>query len=122
MNNNKTHAIDEHFVPKCYLRIFTYEKNKVFIYRNGALSTGNIKKLCNERYIYEILDEDKTIINLNGIENELGMAAVLAVEMFYQYGGIYGIFSGHPVDNIVVEFYNPDGELIQTANSADAGF
>lgn len=52
---------------------------------------------------------------------ELGFADSFAVLAFYTYGGIYGIFSGKTPENIVVNFYNANGELINTAESSSLG-
>lgn len=41
---------------------------------------------------------------------------------FYMYGEMYNVFSGENISNISVTFINADtGQVIETANSADAG-
>ena len=53
--------------------------------------------------------------------SEVGMTEGFMVLGFYMYGGLYSLFSGENVDNVAVNFYGPDGNLISTANSADMG-
>ncbi len=51
---------------------------------------------------------------------EPDLAESFAVIAFYSYGGMYHIFNGTTVDNIVVEYVNASsGEVISTANSKD---
>ena len=53
---------------------------------------------------------------------ELDFAESFSTLVFYMYGGMYNIFNGTPVENVSVTFINADsGEVISTANSADAG-
>lgn len=51
----------------------------------------------------------------------LGFADSFSVLSFYLFGGMYGIFSGDKSESIIVNFYDPDGNLIETADSADMG-
>ena len=67
-------------------------------------------------------NDDFTVIKVTMNSDTVGLGASFAVLAFYMYGGMYGIVSGHKVDNITVEFYAPDGSLIQTANSSEAGY
>ena len=53
---------------------------------------------------------------------ELDMNESFSTMAFYMYGGLYGVFSGENVSNISVTFINADtGQVIETANSSDAG-
>lgn len=50
---------------------------------------------------------------------ELGLGDSFSVIAFYMYGGMYQIFCGDKSESIVVNFYAPDGTLINTADSAN---
>ena len=64
-------------------------------------------------------NSDFTSFDVTLDTNELGLTESFMVVAFYMYGGIYGLFSGHEADNIQVNFYSPDGTLINTGNSKD---
>ncbi len=51
----------------------------------------------------------------------LGLGDSFTVLAFYMYGGLYGIFSGNKVDNVIVNFYDPAGKILESANSAKQG-
>lgn len=51
--------------------------------------------------------------------NELGLMDSFSVMAFYMYGGMYQLFAGDKSSSIIVNFYNPDGGLISTADSAN---
>lgn len=54
--------------------------------------------------------------------DQLGLAESLSTLIFYMAGGFYNIFDGAPTDNVNVQFVNANtGEVISSANSADAG-
>lgn len=50
---------------------------------------------------------------------ELGLGDSFSVIAFYMYGGMYQIFCGDKSESIIVNFYAPDGTLINTADSAN---
>lgn len=50
---------------------------------------------------------------------ELGLGDSFSVIAFYMYGGMYQIFCGDKSESIVVNFYAPDGTLINAADSAN---
>lgn len=84
---------------------------------------SSIKKMVddNENYAIESIDYNDTFteFNLHMESNTVGLGDSYAVITFYMAGGIYGIFSGEQPDNIVVNYYDPDGNLIQSGNSND---
>lgn len=51
--------------------------------------------------------------------NELGLMDSFSVMAFYMYGGMYQLFAGDKSSSIVVNFYNPEGGLISSADSAN---
>ncbi|MCR5449767.1 MAG: hypothetical protein K6F23_10255 [Solobacterium sp.] len=64
-------------------------------------------------------NKDFTEFDVTLSTNELGLTESFLVLGFYVYGGMYAIFSGEEAANICVNYYAPDGTLIDTANSAD---
>lgn len=50
---------------------------------------------------------------------ELGMGDAFSVLTFYLYGGMYQIFCADKSESVIVNFYAPDGTLIDTADSAE---
>lgn len=66
-------------------------------------------------------NKDFTQFDVTISTDEVGLIESFSVLAFYMYGGIYGILNGEKPDNIVVNYYNAAGNLIQTANSADMG-
>lgn len=67
-------------------------------------------------------NSDYTHFTVTTKNTELDMAESFSVMGFYMYGGMYGIFSGKEVENVQVDFVNADtGEIIESANSKDAG-
>ena len=58
-------------------------------------------------------------VTLDG--TELGMVDMFTAYAFYIYGGLYGTFNGNSTEHIIVNFYDPDGNLIDSADSADMG-
>ncbi len=66
-------------------------------------------------------NDDFTDFTITTKSTELDMAESFSTMLFYMYGGMYNIFNGTPVENVSVTFVNADsGEVISTANSADA--
>ena len=51
----------------------------------------------------------------------MGFADSFATLAFYLYGGMYGIFTGKTPEKVIVNFYNPSGDLISTADSSKMG-
>ena len=66
-------------------------------------------------------NDDYTQFDVTLSTDEVGFAEGFAALAFYVYGGMYGIFSGHTADNITVNYYDSNGNLIDSANSNDTG-
>ena len=66
-------------------------------------------------------NKDFTSFDVTLDTNEIGLQDSFMTLAFYMYGGFYGIFSGRTPDNVEVNFLAPDGTLIETYNSKDAG-
>ena len=50
---------------------------------------------------------------------ELGLYDSFSVLAYYMYGAMYGIFSGKEPEKVIVNFYNANGDLIETADSSN---
>ena len=66
-------------------------------------------------------NKDFTEFNITIAGEELSFADSIATLGFYMYGGMYGIFTGHKADHVVVNYYNAAGELIRSADSDSLG-
>lgn len=66
-------------------------------------------------------NKDFTQFDVTVSGDELNLADSIGTLAFYMYGGLYGIFSGHTAENVIINFYNASGELINTADSANLG-
>lgn len=64
-------------------------------------------------------NDDLTQYDVTLSTTDLGFTDSFGVLALYMYSGMYGIFSGKQPDNVVVNYYNPSGNLITTANSKD---
>lgn len=62
---------------------------------------------------------DFTSFDVRLTTEDVGMSEGFLAMGLYMYGGMYGIFTGKKAD-ITVNYYSVDGDLIYTANSADA--
>lgn len=66
-------------------------------------------------------NDDYTQFDVTISGTELNFSDSFATLAFYMYGGLYGIFSGHRADNVIVNFYDQDGNLINTGDSDNLG-
>jgi hypothetical protein len=66
-------------------------------------------------------NDDYTVFDVTAGGDELGLTDSFATLAFYMYGGIYGIFTGKTPEKVIVNFYNPNGDLISTADSSNMG-
>lgn len=66
-------------------------------------------------------NDDYTQFDVTLSGTELGLGDAFSTLAFYMYGGMYGIFSGHKAESVIVNFYDPSGNIIQTSDSANAG-
>jgi len=72
------------------------------------------------RSIREIKHNDTySVFDVTLDTDAVGLGDSFTVLAFYMYGGLYGIFSGNKIDNVIVNFYDPAGKLIQSGNSAE---
>jgi hypothetical protein len=66
-------------------------------------------------------NDDYTVFDVTAGGDELGLTDSFATLAFYMYGGMYGIFTGKTPEKVIVNFYNPNGDLISTADSSNMG-
>ncbi len=64
-------------------------------------------------------NDDYSVFDVTLSTSEVGLYDAFSVIGFYMYGGIYAAFAGNTVDKIVVNFYDPDGNLITTSDSSE---
>lgn len=64
-------------------------------------------------------NEDCTVFDVTLEGTEVGFSDSFTSVVFYMYGGMYGIFSGKEADHVVVNFLDPDGNLIESYDSAN---
>ena len=83
MANTKNYTVDEHFVPRMYLREFSEikmngDKEKAFIWQYNLKTMKqipvqvNVRDICFEKNLYEIRNENNTFVAHNLIENAFG--------------------------------------------------
>lgn len=64
-------------------------------------------------------NDDCTEFNVTLDGTEIGFGDYFTTYSFFLYGGMYGKFSGHIPEHMIVNFYDPDGNLIEAVDSAD---
>ena len=64
-------------------------------------------------------NDDYTVFDVTLEGTEVGFANSFTSMVFYMYGGMYGIFSGTETDHVVVNFLDPDGNVIESYDSAN---
>lgn len=92
----------------------------------NGIKTGideGIKSLIDDKENYSIsgvtYNDDLTEFKVTIDGDQIGIGDYFSTMLFYMYGGMYGIFTGHQADNIKVEFLDTDGNVIETANSSE---
>lgn len=66
-------------------------------------------------------NRDFTVYDVTLEGTELGFSDSFTVLSLYMYGGMYGVFSGQRPEHVIVNFRDPNGNLIETGDSADMG-
>lgn len=77
MAEEKRHTKSEHFIPRVYLRGFSNNGRFVMAYNAKKdiqfTKPFSIADICQKKYLYEYRNTDNSIININEIENGLGI-------------------------------------------------
>lgn len=66
-------------------------------------------------------NSDYTEFKVELSTDTLSFVDSISVMAFYSFGAMYNMCNGTPAENISVVFVNPNGDVIQTANSSDMG-
>ncbi|MBR4163376.1 MAG: hypothetical protein IKR11_07620 [Solobacterium sp.] len=101
----------------------TKKQHKTMLEELGKSIEEGLQELCDsdDYAIAEIThNPDFTSFDVHLTTEDVGMAESFMVLGFYMYGGMYSLFSGKK-DSIIVNYYSVNGDLIQTADSANAG-
>ena len=64
-------------------------------------------------------NDDFTEFDVTLEGTEVGFNDSFSAISFYMYGGIYGIFNGSDTEHVIVNFHDPDGNLIESYDSAN---
>ena len=85
-----------------------------------GIDSASQEMINNEQYSFTDIkhNEDCTQFDVTISSSEVSLYDSFAVLTFYVYGGMYGIFSGHPAEKVVVNYYDPSGNLIESADSS----
>lgn len=75
----------------------------------------------NENYSIAAIthNDDCTEFNVTLDGTEIGFGDYFVSYSFFMYGLLYGKFSGHTPEHMIVNYYDPDGNLIDAVDSAD---
>ncbi len=105
-------------------RITKEQHQKILAELRGSIDRA-IEELVNAKETYAIdsilPNADYTVFDVHLETDEVGMAAAFAVIPMYLYGGMYGIWSGNRVDKVLVNFYDTNGNLIDSDDSSGFG-
>ena len=87
-----------------------------------AIDEG-LQKLVDDDETYSFTEithnKDFTSFDLIIDADEVGFNETFAVYVFYIYGGMYGIFTGHTPEKIIANYYNTNGDLLETFDSSE---
>ena len=64
-------------------------------------------------------NDDYTVFDVIVEGTELSFTDAFTVYAFYMSGGLYGIFTGQEPEHIIVNFYDPDGNPLESGDSAN---
>lgn len=88
-----------------------------------GIDSASKEMIDNEQYAFTEIkhNADCTQFDVTLSTTEVGIYEAFAAMAFYVYGGMYGIFSGHPADKVIVNYYDPSGNLIESGDSSQLG-
>ena len=66
-------------------------------------------------------NDDYSVFDVTLDTEEVGLAEAFMDMGFYIYGGMYSLFTGHDAEKIIVNYYGPDGTLIESSDSSAFG-
>ena len=79
------------------------------------------KLVDDETYTYTSIKHNTnySVFDITLSTEQVGLMEAFMSIALYMYAGIYSIFSGLEVENIVINYYNPNNDLITSTNSSD---
>lgn len=84
-----------------------------------------IQEMVDDNENYSIAsvtyNKDFTVFDVTLDGNELGLGDSFSAMAFYMYGGMYGIFTGKQPEHVIVNYYDSEGNLIESGDSANYG-
>ena len=63
-------------------------------------------------------NKDYTSYDITIDAEEVGFGDTFAAYLFFMYGGMYGLFTGHTPEKIIANYYNTNGNLLETFDSS----
>ena len=91
-----------------------------------AISFDNgLQEMINDDGTYTIANitrnDDFTVFDITLDGAEPSMSDSFAAFGLYMYGGMYGVFNGSRPEHVIVNYFDSNGNLIESGDSANAG-
>ena len=101
----------------------TKAQHRVLLEQLTASFDQSIQEMIDDNETYSISavthNDDYTIFDVSLDGTELGFGDTISSLLFYMCGGMYGVFNGHRPEHVIVNFYDPNGKLIESGDSAN---
>jgi predicted small lipoprotein YifL len=100
----------------------TKQQHKKMLTQLTETFDSSLQELINdETYTVSNIthNRDFTVFDVTLEGTELGFSDSFSALSMYMYGGMYGVFSGQRPEHVIVNFRDPNGNLIQSGDSAD---
>lgn len=101
----------------------TKKQHRTMLQRIAEAVDESSQEMIDDEENYTIAsvthNDDLTEFNVTLDGTEIGFGDYFATYSFFMNGLLYGKFSGHTPENLVVNFYDPDGNLIEAVDSDD---
>ena len=86
---------------------------------------NGLQEMINDDGTYTIANitrnDDFTVFDITLDGAEPSMSDSFAAFGLYMYGGMYGVFNGSRPEHVIVNYYDSNGNLIESGDSANAG-
>lgn len=101
----------------------TKKQHRTMLQRIAEAVDESSQEMIDDEENYTIAsvthNDDLTEFNVTLDGTEIGFGDYFATYSFFMNGLLYGKFSGHTPEHLVVNFYDPDGNLIEAVDSDD---
>ena len=101
----------------------TKKQHRAMLENLGKAADESAQEMIDDEENYTMAavthNEDCTEFNVTLDGTEGGLGDYFASYSFFMYGLLYGKFSGHTPEHVIVNYYDPDGNLIESMDSAD---